>query len=359
MIKIFGLPSHATKVRTAGVDFARIIQPLKALGQVKGFETFVYDPNKEMHNDPVEWLPVAKKYDIVYLNYIVNPWGYAAMGAMVRGQGKKIVLDLDDSLWDIRPDNPAADAYKKGGEEINNLTCICNDVDLITCTSNYLKNVIMSHTDKTADKIKVLDNFVDLNIYSKKPKFKNTPGIRITHHGSTTHFEDLTNPEFMSGINKIMDEFPNVTLEFIGAFIPKFKERWGQRYINSYGNEDFYKWSTGRFPELIKEADIVIAPLRDNVYTRCKSGIKYLENGAMGKPGVYQDMPQYQKYIKQGVNGYLAFSAEDWYKSLKELIVSVEKRKSVGEEAYKTIQDYTIQKNVKYYAKMFKEVLDK
>jgi glycosyltransferase involved in cell wall biosynthesis len=190
-IKVFALPSHQTKDRTSGVDFARIIQPMKHLDGYTDedveFEVDVYDIAKE-----VNWLDVAKKYDIIYFNYLNSPWGFAAMGAMARKFKRKIVMDLDDNLWGIREDNPAHEVYQKGGDEIRDFTAICNEVDYITVTNSYLKNVVINNTYKKHDKVIVFPNYVDLKLYSHRSKFKDTEQIQLVHYGSTTHFEDLS-----------------------------------------------------------------------------------------------------------------------------------------------------------------------
>src|SRR3990167_10194805 len=137
-IKIFCFPSHASTERTSGVDFARVIQPLKYLNGYKDdeveIETHIWDVNTK---EETNWLGVAETYDIIYLNYINSPWGYAAMGAMARKHGLKIVLDLDDSLWNLKPDNPAYEVYKKGSEALYNFNCIIDDVDISIVTNNY------------------------------------------------------------------------------------------------------------------------------------------------------------------------------------------------------------------------------
>src|SRR5581483_2241935 len=105
-MKIFGLPSHQSEERTSGVDFARIIQPLKHLNKFEGIKTTLFDIHKT-----TDWLYVAKNFDLIYFNYLNNPWGFAAMGAMARAHGVKMVMDLDDDLWDIHSDNPAYKIY--------------------------------------------------------------------------------------------------------------------------------------------------------------------------------------------------------------------------------------------------------
>lgn len=360
-IRIFGLPSHQTKERTTGVDFARVIQPLKYLngysdGEVE-FETTLFDINETGVTD---WLNVSKQFDIIYLNYINNPWAFAAMGAMARKNGVKIVFDIDDSLWHIKNDNPAFKVYYKGSEAIRNFEAICNEVDVMTCTNKYLKNVILNKTYKQADDVKIIPNYIDLKTYSHVSPFKDTGQILLTHYGSTTHFIDLNDEEFNKGIDKLLSEYPNVNIRFVGAFIPKYKMRWGRRYENAYGHEDIYSWIKDKFPQYMDETDIMIVPLLDDIYNRCKSDIKFLEASSAKKPGVYQKIRQYEEVIENGKNGFLASTSDEWYNSLKTLIDDVKLRKQMGEEAYNTIvSKHTIQAHVKEYADLFKKVLDK
>lgn len=355
-IKIFCLPSHQTKERTSGVDFARVIQPMAHLNGYKDdeveFETTLFDIEKS-----TDWLEVAKNYDIIYFNYIQNPWGFAAMGAMARKHGVKMVMDLDDSLWHIKSDNPASSVYKKGSEALNNFTAICNEVDYVTCTNSYLKNVILNNTYKSPDKVEVFPNYIDLERYSHRSPFKDNHSINLVHYGSTTHFIDLNEEEFNKGIDRIMSEYPEVTLRMIGAFIPKYRKRWGMRYENVYGHQDIYKWIEDKFPQFMDETDILVVPLTDDIYNRSKSQIKFLESASAKKPGVFQRIRQYQEVI-DGSNGMLARSEDEWYQAIKKLIDNKEFRKKSGENAYKTVEkDWDIKKHVKDYADFFKSIL--
>lgn len=355
-IKIFSFPSHQTKERTSGVDMARIIQPSKHLNGYKDkdveFQVDLFDINKK-----TDWLHVAKNYDAIYFNYLPSAWGYAAMGAMARKHGVKLVLDLDDDLWDIRKDNTAYTAYHKGSEALINFSCICDDVDYITTTSSYLRNVITHNTYKTHDKIKVFPNYVDLELYKYKPPFKDTTEIQIGYFGSTSHFIDLQEEEFEKGINKIMRDYPNVILKTVGAFIPRYKHKWGQRYEHGFGDVDIYRWISDKFPLFIKECDFFAVPLSEDTYNRCKSPIKWLEISSAGKPAVWQDIRQYKEVVN-GTNGLLAHNADDWYNQIKKLIDDKDLRQKMGEKAYQDVKkDWTIQNHVKDYAEFFKSIV--
>lgn len=358
-IKIFGVPSHASKDRTSGVDFARIIQPLQHLngwtnGKVK-IETVVYDPNNEIHND---WRVVAKKFDIVYFNYTANPWAFAAMGAMCRANNVPMVLDLDDNLFNITQDNPAYEVYKKGSDGLRNFTAITNEVDYVTCTNRYLSNVILYNTRKSSDKVFVFDNYIDLDLYKYPQPFKDTEEILLTHFGSTTHFVDLQNKEFVEGVRRILRDFPTVRFLTVGSFVPSFRNNWGNRYENEFGHVDIYTWIKDKFPNVMKKTDICVVPLENLPYTRCKSAIKYLEMSSAKKPGVWQKIRQYAEVIN-GENGILAETSNEWYEAIKSLVLDAKKRKEMGEKAYQDIvENRQMKDNVNKYAEFFINVFD-
>lgn len=360
-IKIYALPSHQEKHRTHGVDFARVIQPMSALngysdGESK-FEVELYDIHARKQPD---WLTIAEKFDIIFFNYTADPWAFAAMGAMVRHFGKKMVLDLDDSLWNIRPDNPAYNAYQRGGALIRDFSSICGEVDLMTTTSDYLKHVIMNNTRKKAQDIKVIPNYINLDLYSHRSPFKNDGKINLVHFGSTTHFNDLASKEFTEGIDRIMSEYPNATISLIGAFLPRFKKKWGARYNQWFGAEDVYRWiqEKDKFPAYMDKTDILVVPLNEDIYNRCKSPIKFLEASSAGIPGVYQNIRQYREVIEDGVNGLLALKARDWYQSIKRLIDDPTLRQTMGEQAFKSVEaEWQMKDHVAEYAQMFRALL--
>jgi len=353
-IKIFATPSHAAVERTSGVDFARIIQPMEYLNKLKDFKVTIYDPKL---NEKMDWLKITAENDILFLNYTTNPWAFAIMGTLARKNNRKIVLDLDDSLWDCRTDNTAYQVYKEGSEGIKNFTCICNEVDYVTTTSLYLKNVICHNTMKRHEQIGILPNCIDLGLYAYRPKLENKNTVTILHFGSSSHYKDLQDSGFVEGVDKLMKELPNVRLVTVGALIPKFKHKWGSRYRHDFGDTDIYKWVNDKFSKFMEEADIVVAPLDIDTYNRAKSYIKFLEYSSAKRPGVYQDITPYQEIVRDGENGFLAFRSEDWYEKLKKLALDFELRKKIGENAFKTIQNYTIQKNIHKYADFFRKVI--
>lgn len=360
MPKILSVPGHVTKNGISGVDFVRTIQPFQLLNGYENFEVDILTPEMDENTTIVTWMERAQKYDAFYLNYNNNPTGFAAMGCMARKFNKLMVMDLDDALWYIKPDNTAYNAYKQGSEGLRVIQSIINEVDYVTCTNNYLKNVIVHNSTKRHEKVKVFPNYIDLDLYQYRHKHRDTDRIVLYHYGSTSHFEDLANEEFAKGIDMVMQDYPQLTLLTIGAFLPEYKMRWGQRYNHGYGAQDIRDWAKIKFPEFMSQADIFVTPLKEDNYTRCKSSIKYIEVSSARMCGVWQDIRQYREVIRNGENGFLASTAEQWHDAIKKLISDISLRKKMGNAAYKDVVDnWTIQKHVKDYADWFNSILTK
>ena len=364
-IKIFGMPCHTVmkegKKITSGVDFARVIQPMTHLNgysdsEVK-FEVKVWDVEKQQK---LEWVEVGRDYDIIFFNYIASPENYAVMGLMARKFNHKLVCDVDDALWKIMSDNPAYPMFKKGSQQISIISRILDDVDKVTCTNSYLRNLIAEETYKKHENIHIFPNYVDLDLYSYRPKFKDTMKIQIAHFGSSTHSRDLQEDQFFKGMDRIMKEYPNVEFVSLGCHIPQYKKVWGMRYIQKFGDEDLYTWVKDKFPQFVDEVDIFVAPLNLNTYNISKSDIKRSESATALKPFVGQRIRQYQECIKDGVDGMLCSTAEEWHDKIKALIDNKELRRKMGIAAFERVKrDKQMKDHVKDYADFFKRLTSK
>jgi glycosyltransferase involved in cell wall biosynthesis len=353
-LSVFSIPSHDRPERTSGVDFVRIIQPMKYLDGFKTDDTeFKVDIFSSKAENKLDWEQAASRYKVFYFNYTASTWSYAAMGCFARKYGVKIVMDVDDALTYIRPDNPSYQVYKKGSKGAHDFTCILNDVDHVTVTNSYLKNVLLNDSAKAKEKISIFPNHIDLSLYKYRPEFKDNGQIRILFFGSTTHFIDLQENPFVEGMDRIMKTYPNVILKCVGAHVGKFKYKWGQRYEVGYGDVDIYKWIENKYPGFMEESDICIAPLSLDIYNKSKSDIKYLEYSAAKKPGCYQRIRQYEETIDDGVDGMLCGSADEWFEKLSQLIESSDLRRSMGQKAFEKVETRQIKDHVHKYANLF------
>lgn len=358
-MKIYVFPPHSRVDHTSGVDFARVIQPSKYFSKDPDIEIKMYDVVADTQKDNGkrdDWITIGKDFDIIFFNYILNDWGYAHMACYNRKYGHKMVLDVDDNLWGVLPDNSSYEDYKKGSQNIKNFTAICRDVDIITCTNSYLRNVIHHNTGVSLDKIKVFPNYIDYSLYNSFPEPRDKYDVVIGHMGSTTHFDSLCQPDFMQGMDRIMKDYPNVKFRTIGHLIPKYKSMWGARYENSFGAEDLYNWAK-LMPQKLADIDFLVVPLSNNLYNRCKSSIKFLEAASAKRTGVWQNLRQYQEVI-DGDNGFLAGNSDSWYNSIKILIDNKKRRNDMAEKAYKDVQVlWQMKDHAQQYIDLFKSLI--
>ena len=358
-ISIFCFPTHCTKDVTPGVDYARMILPMRELQKDPRFKVTIFDNTLSKGElGKFDWRVVAQEYDILYINYLTLAWDFALIGMLFRKYGKKIVFDIDDLIWEIQPDNSSYATYKPGSEGRAVVTDIVNEVDYVTVTNNYLKNALIHYTKKTDDKVMVFPNRIDLDLY----KWRGTPikksTVRIGYFGSSSHFNDLSDRNFIDGITRLMDEYPNLELLTIGAMLASLKKKFGVRYINDFGHQDLYTW-VGMMPEKLKEVDIYAVPLVESTYCKCKSSIKFIEMGSTCKPGCWQKIRQYESIVEHGVNGFLCRTADDWYKNLKKLIDDPKLREKMGKEAFKTVEkDWQMKNNVQVYKDFFTKMME-
>jgi glycosyltransferase involved in cell wall biosynthesis len=82
-----------------------------------------------------------------------------------------------------------------------------------------------------------------------------------------------------------------------------------------------------------------IMPLPDDEFARGKCGLKALQAMATGRPVVISPVGMNCKLIRQGENGYLADTSEEYAARLLELAGSGELRKHIGDNARRTVEE--------------------
>ena len=357
-ISIFVFPTHCTKDVTPGVDYVRMVLPMRELQKDPRFKITIFDNTVSKEElGKFDWRDVAEEYDILYINYLTLAWDFAMIGMLFRKHGKKIVFDIDDLIWEIQKDNSSYEVYKPGSEGRAVVTDIINEVDYVTTTNDYLKNALVSYTKKTHDKVKVFPNRIDLDLYKWRSKPKKKSTVRIGYFGSSSHFEDLGDKNFSTGLDNIMSEFPNVEVLTVGAMLGNLKKKYGMRYFTDYGHQNLYTW-VEMMEEKLEEVDIFAVPLVETTYNKCKSSIKFIEMSSTKKPGCWQNIRQYQNVVKHGKNGFLCRTADDWYTSLKKLVEDAHLRKVMGKEAFRTVEaEWQMKDTVKDYVEFFQKIM--
>jgi glycosyltransferase involved in cell wall biosynthesis len=248
--------------------------------------------------------------------------------------GMQIVQNPQNGKWYL---------YKvQRGPQENAKACM-RAAKLVTVSTPRLAEVYKD----TNKNIVVIPNAIDPEIWPENAK--STDGfIRLGLFGSNTHYNDWR--EIVDVLKGILDEFPNVRLVFNCWWVAKSKQ----------GDSMAEQEKTPQFPDFFSKAgliehpqvewaepseiddypawlaakaiDIGLAPLKDCAFNRGKSGIKYLEWGVLGVPGVYADLDPYNM-VQHGVTGFKCGKASEWTSKLRQLIKDKDLRERMGAAA--------------------------
>ncbi|MBT6513455.1 MAG: glycosyltransferase, partial [Crocinitomicaceae bacterium] len=151
-------------------------------------------------------------------------------------------------------------------------------------------------------------------------------------------------------------------------FLEKIKLKYGSKvyfkvigdgnYVNEHLEIKGIAWNRNDEVKELSEFDIGIMPLPDDEWAKGKCGLKGLQYMALEIPTIMSPVGVNSDIIKDGENGFIATTIEDWVKKLSILIDKNEIRTEMGIEARKTVVDsYSIIANKDLYLRYFNEVL--
>jgi len=360
MHKICGLETHSKgNGHTSAVDWWRVVNPLSHINPEK-FNVTLSKSIIDEKDVIGSWRSLGKNYDLLFTSYIDSPKPYSYLRAVMQQYKLKHIMDLDDNLYNIDEFNPVSMYYKakEGLKEIQQV--IVNDSENLTVTTKYLKNLSKEY-GRTKPTF-VLPNYIDLETYKFDFKTKKKPDkkINIVYQGSTTHYTDIVKSGIIEAAKMINEKYgKRVKFVFIGM-IPEGIEdvlpNGRCDYID--GRSDFFEW-VELWKDKMGKMDIAIAPLNHSDFNYGKSEIKFYEASACKLPFIGSNTPNYQRVVRSGVNGFTVRNEPiEWFNHISTLIDNPDLRQKFGEQAYKDVQDYTIQKHIGEYEEVIERVVN-
>lgn len=350
----------------SGVGYYRLVSPAKF---IKKHDIQIIGSNiKTLTENPDEVLKyIFENNDIVVTKAVDNPSACSQIAFWKNEFKKKLVVDLDDNYFEVRPDQPGYKWYYPGSQKRAILSAYLSFADHIIVSTQTLADYYkkwFNDVYKMDMPITVIPNYNDLKEFNYRYKGNQDQNkIKIGWQGSTTHFADLK--MVMPVLKKLMLKYPQLQLEFMGGVeIHQVRDLFGE-----FRDEDFRRVTImGGTPSWVgypyklskTKWDIGICPLIDDEFNRNKSHIKWMEYATYKIPAVASAVYPYQepingvKVIEHGKTGFLAKTEDDWEKYLTELIENESLRKEIGENAYQYVKEnWQMKNNYKQYEDLF------
>lgn len=330
----------------SGVGLYRLIIPMLSLAERKLAEVETIDEFSEniMRSVKVDFQIIAdrvnkKKQNIVYTTKPLIPQ-HIALCKVLQSFGYKWVLDMDDNIFEVNIDNPGFRAFDKAGkgEARYWIEVAMRDCDLLVVSTENLKEVYSKYNKN----IFVNKNTIDFRFWQYTNAWGKGNKTVIGWAGAGGHKLDMG---------------------LIDGPVKELKKKWGKKIeFVAFGGEkpeSFDKhvdWvDLRKYPEKLASLgfDIGVAPLRDNLYNRGKSNLRWLEYSALKIPTVASDVEPYRD-----TNALLCVTHEDWVSALDTLIGDKVIRQAMGNEAYDIVnKKFNASTSVRLLAKRLEELL--
>lgn len=282
----------------------------------------------------------AKKFDIIFIFRDALPTGSVKYEKKMKASGAKLIYDFDDAIFilNVSSGNKAL-SFLKRPEKTGEIISLC---DLVIAGNKYLAD----YATKFNSNVKVIPTTIDTEEYIRHTS-KNE-GICIGWSGSVTTIQHF-----------------RVAL----PFLEKIKLKYGSKvYFKVIGDENYVNehleikgipWNKENEVKELSEFDIGIMPLPDDEWAKGKCGLKGLQYMALEIPTIMSPVGVNSNIIKDGENGFIASTIEEWVDKLSILIDQHEIRTDMGVEARKTVvNSYSIIANKEHYLRYFKEVIN-
>ena len=247
----------------------------------------------------------------------------------------KYIYDFDDAIW--------IPNYSESNANFQWIKCFWKVkysikwASTVTVGNQYLAD----YAKKYNPNVIVIPTTIDMeNHHNETIDYQNEKiCVGWTGSHSTMHY-----------LNAIVDVIKKLETEFNFSFViisdkkPDFETK----------SLKFIKWNKETEIKDLSTFSIGIMPLVEDQWSKGKCGFKALQYMSLGIPSVLSPVGVNLDIIKNGENGFLATTNEDFYRYLKQLIENQETRKRIGLEGKATVKArYSVEANLSKYLQLF------
>jgi glycosyltransferase involved in cell wall biosynthesis len=270
------------------------------------------------------------KSDVLVLSRVRYTDQINRMVALARARRQRVLFDIDDLVFDLRYTHAVMDTLEVDLRDPGAFDCwfayhgrmggtmrLC---DGVVATNPYLAARAEAFLDKRS---RIIPNYlnreqmeISADVWDGKEELGWARDGRIHlgyFSGTPTHNRDFA--LIAQPLARLMDQDERLVLRVVG-----FLEHLGpdldrhRARIESIPLQDFMN-----LQRKIGEVEINLVPLQDNVFTNCKSDLKWFEAAIVGAVTVASPTEVFRRTIEHEVNGWLA-PAYAWEEVLRQVI---------------------------------------
>ncbi len=265
----------------------------------------------------------VSSYDLVYVFREAALLGPPWFERKLARSGVPVVFDFDDAIFVSykSPSNGYLSYLKFPGKTAE----ICKLSTHVMAGNEYLAD----YARQTNANVSIIPTTIDTDKYIVRERAETLETITIGWSGS---FSTVQHLDTIRGVLQKLAEEEDFRLRVIGTPVYKLPGV----------DTEAIQWRSESEIDDLAAIDIGLMPLPDENWSRGKCGLKALQYMALGIPTICSPVGVNSTIIKDGENGFLAETTEEWLTAIKQLIHSADLRKTIGLAGRATVErDYS------------------
>lgn len=318
----------------AGCGFYRVMQPYQHL---------------ESHGFEVAWgrsitRTQMETVDLVVAQRLLDDDALMAIRWRKETLGLPYVYEIDDLLTEVDRASYVRRIFDNNPRMLEIYRECAAAADAVTVSTEPLAE----HLRELNDNVYVLPNSVpDYMVEIERPD----PGDKVVvgWAGSATHHGDMGEIEYAL---KRMHRWYSDDVELVVM---------GFDYSKTLGvKATFLPWENDipTFHRNLARLDIGLCPLARTAFNRSKSGLKAQEYQALGIVPIATDIAPYQEVIRDGIDGFLVRTPNEWKDRIELLVNDEELRLKMSNEGRKVSEERLYSKTSAAWADAYTEILN-
>ena len=277
--------------------------------------------------------------------------------AVARLTGATVVYDLDDALGHVAPTSPAFAVYDPdtptGKATLDGVLRFLASADGAVFSTRELQ----AQYGDTGKSSHVIANGLDLDLGERDwdpdgPRFDwrsvaagqgcpvDADSLLLGWAGSSTHHDSLR--ELGDAVARVLARTRNA---YFGMFTNPYLachfcvERWG---LPLHRVVFLPPVPFREYPRVLSAFDVALAPLKNDVFNRCKSDLRLLEHGAWGTPYVASKVAPYYRLHREtgGAGGEIATNPAEFAAHAARLLGDHDARREKGAFLGRHVRDH-------------------
>ncbi len=235
--------------------------------------------------------------------------------------GRGIVYDTDDDVLDYPAWTGLGPAAARERDLVLSILAIA---DVVTASTPVLADRLRPHV---RGEVRVIRNAVDPAWYSGGREAGLTGEVRVVYHGVARRLRDYAVAR--AGVDRVARSVTGLRRVWLGAVEPQV----------AACMDEVRPWADGlaAFGAALAAArpDVGLAPLLDEPFNRAKSELHWIEYAMVGAPAIATGFrgPGPFDVIRDGEDGLLARTPDDWAHQLRRLVTSPALRSELAARA--------------------------